>query len=92
MLEEAELRVKQISNQAVHTGASSLAELDDAMRSANLDHEEIVSIEVETYESTFVFDTLIEEARKKERPTGQASDAGSRRNHIELDPLFGDEE
>lgn len=55
MLDEAELRVKQVSERAVRSGSSSLVELDQAMRSAPTgDEPELVTFEVESYESTVV--------------------------------------
>jgi exodeoxyribonuclease VII small subunit len=55
MLDEAELRVKQVSERAVRSGSSGLAELDQAMRNSPLvDAPELVTFEVESYESTVV--------------------------------------
>jgi exodeoxyribonuclease VII small subunit len=55
MLDEAELRVKQVSERAVRSGSSGLAELDQAMRNSPLaDEPELVTFEVESYESAVV--------------------------------------
>ncbi|HEX9988966.1 MAG TPA: exodeoxyribonuclease VII small subunit [Chloroflexia bacterium] len=55
MLDEAELRVKQVSERAVRSGSSGLAELDQAIRNSPLaDEPELVTFEVESYESTVV--------------------------------------
>ncbi|HYO48982.1 MAG TPA: exodeoxyribonuclease VII small subunit [Chloroflexia bacterium] len=55
MLDEAELRVKQVSEGAVRSGSSGLAELDQAMRNSPLaDEPELVTFEVESYESAVV--------------------------------------
>jgi exodeoxyribonuclease VII small subunit len=55
MLDEAELRVKQVSERAARSGSSGLAELDQAMRNSPLaDEPELVTFEVESYESAVV--------------------------------------
>ncbi len=61
MLDEAELRVKQVSERAMRAGSASLADIDRAMRSPlPLDEDEVegdaaapelISFEIETYES-----------------------------------------
>ncbi len=91
MLEEAELRVEQVSERAVRAGSTSLAELDEAMRSANTDEAELVSIEVESYESTFVFDTLIQSPAETGKTNGRAPEASKGRPPV-LDPLFDEED
>ncbi len=92
MLEEAELRVKQISERSMLIGSASLAELDQVMHSVNSDAGELVSIEVETYESTFVFDSLIEEAGKRQGANGQARGTAKSSQPLELDPLFSEDD
>ncbi|HYP41245.1 MAG TPA: exodeoxyribonuclease VII small subunit [Chloroflexia bacterium] len=106
MLDEAELRVKQVSERAVRSGSSGLAELDQAMRNSPLtDEPELVTFEVESYESTVVVATPARSQGLGVR--GQGSDTEetaselpskskieSRKSKIEtyLDPLFDEDD
>src|SRR5262245_7461383 len=56
MLDDAELRVKQVSDRAMRAGSASLADLDQDMRGHALDDDGLVAIEIETFESTLVLD------------------------------------
>lgn len=57
MLEEAELRVQQVSERAHRAGQAAVLDLDTAMRALPMEAEgEVLSFEVETYESTLVFE------------------------------------
>ena len=56
MLDEAELRVKQVSDRALHAGSAALVGIDEVMRGSpamiGLDNGKLV-LEIETYEATF---------------------------------------
>src|SRR5436190_15019513 len=58
MLDDAELRVKQVSDRAMRAGSASLADLDQEMRIQSPDDDGLVAIEIETFESTLVFDEI----------------------------------
>jgi exodeoxyribonuclease VII small subunit len=101
MLEEAELRVKQVSERAMRAGATSLDDLQEVESGAARQGEQIlVPIEIETYEATLYFD---EASTSKEDPT--ADELASREKDAppaqrptlkplleDLDPLFDDED
>ena len=58
MLDQAELRVKQVSERALRAGQAALAELEGGMRNPPpTDEPELVTFEVETFETTLIFDT-----------------------------------
>ncbi len=59
MLEEAELRVKQVGERAMHAGSAAVREAAAPPRSPldlDLDEQEIVGFEIEAFESV-IFDT-----------------------------------
>jgi hypothetical protein len=107
MLDEAELRVKQVSDRAVQAGSASLAGLDEEMRGVPSrigTGEEQLVVEIESYEATFV---QVEQPQAEERNsrtaqvTGQQAKAKSApqggqartlESELELDPLFDDED
>ena len=58
MLDEAELRVKQVSEHAMRAGSASLVDIDESMRGREAPKEpELIAVEIETYESSILFDT-----------------------------------
>ncbi len=57
MLEEAELRVQQVSERALRIGQASVLDIDTAMRVLPAEADgEMLTFEVESYESTLVFE------------------------------------
>ena len=94
MLDEAELRVKQVSERAMRAGSASIVELDVSMRPEPDAEPELVSFEVEAYE-TLVFDAP---SRKREADKQQESPEETRRSQPEripfeeLDPLFDEDD
>jgi exodeoxyribonuclease VII small subunit len=105
MLEEAELRVKQVSDRAVHAGSASLVEIDEEMRGGPAiiggDNGKLV-LEIETYEATFAQLSQPEsaESTKDGAKTSNPRGAGKGNSQLvqpqdlepDLDPLFDDED
>ncbi|MGA7730883.1 MAG: exodeoxyribonuclease VII small subunit [Chloroflexia bacterium] len=100
MLDEAELRVKQVSDRAMRAGSASLVDLDEAIRAVptSLSGEAYV-LEVETYEAT-----IVQGPGTRDQGSGPARagspDQGKPQNARpypqplldELDPLFDEED
>lgn len=100
MLDEAELRVKQVSDKALRAGSAALVDLDEISRGVRASRsDEPVILEIETYESTFVRGTpATDQGRESGAPTpigdkGKGKSAQPRPQPLldELDPLFDDE-
>jgi exodeoxyribonuclease VII small subunit len=97
MLDEAELRVKSVSERAMRAGSVSAAELVAGMRDQPDGEPELVSFEVESYEA-LVFDTVPGKKRGKTGnvppPDGEADKPGTpdKIPFEELDPLFDEDE
>ncbi len=100
MLDEAELRVKQVSDRAMKAGSASLVELDEGMRGAggSLKGEPFL-VEIETYESTTIQRSSPEEhenaqSKSEQAPKGKAPNARPYLQPVmdDLDPLFDDED
>lgn len=86
LLDQAELRVKQVSDRALKAGSAGLADLDLAIRD-NQQHrsDELVAIEIESFETTLVLEDPPAAKRKPAaRPAAQPL-------LDELDPLFDDD-
>jgi exodeoxyribonuclease VII small subunit len=107
MLDEAELRVKQVSERAMRAGSASLVELDEVIRAVpSARNGEAYLLEIETYESTLVEqpdardkgsglrDRGSESSNTRSAGKGQVQDAQPYpQPHLgELDPLFDDED
>jgi exodeoxyribonuclease VII small subunit len=73
MLEEAELRVKQVSERAMRAGnaAARDAAASTAFSPIDLDEPEVLAFEIETFESTILFEPL------DNKPGGRGSGATS---------------
>ena len=100
MLEEAELRVQQVSERAARGGSAAAAELDLAMRARPANEEpELLTFEIETYETTVLI----------EGPVSKGKEASPARNNAPqkqppapaptpsapvrpLDPLFDEDD
>lgn len=104
MLDEAELRVKQVSERALRAGSASLVDLDEVIRALpDARSNEPVILEIETYESTIVMSGQAAESSAQERePEMGGPFAPTRKNKPEprpipkpllddLDPLFDDD-
>jgi exodeoxyribonuclease VII small subunit len=96
MLEEAELRVKQVSDKAMRAGSASVGDLEaDIRNGATIAPEGLVAIEFESFESTL----LIEKPQPTPMPSAEPE---PRRGAVsppskptllnDLDPLFDDED
>jgi exodeoxyribonuclease VII small subunit len=102
MLDEAELRVKQVSERAMKAGAASLSELSQPLAQSNgQEIHGLVAIEIESYESTLDFGDVTSSKQSTARqappsPTPIKPRANQRPSAQplldELDPLFDDED
>jgi exodeoxyribonuclease VII small subunit len=93
MLDEAELRVKQVSERALHAGAISLSEIEAI--GGETEEAQLVSIEVEGYES-LVFDRATSRAEEEPGPTrGKKRTLPGEADKVafeDLDPLFDEDD
>jgi exodeoxyribonuclease VII small subunit len=74
MLEEAELRVKQVSERAMRAGNVAARDVASAISALDVDEPELMAFEVETFESTILFEPLDNRGR------GRSSNAGPGRS------------
>jgi exodeoxyribonuclease VII small subunit len=89
MLDEAELRVKQVSEKAMRAGAASISDIDRTVREGTEQEEpELVSFEIETFESV-LFDST---ANKPSAQKGKPTERSPKPSPDELDPLFGEDD
>ncbi|HKP51625.1 MAG TPA: exodeoxyribonuclease VII small subunit [Chloroflexia bacterium] len=58
MLEEAELRVKQVSERAMRAGNAAARDVASAISALDMDEPELTAFEIETFESTILFEPL----------------------------------
>jgi exodeoxyribonuclease VII small subunit len=105
MLDEAELRVKQVSDRAVHAGSASLVGIDEEMRGGpamiGLDNGTLV-LEIETYEATFAQANEPQDVEgngnrakaSEPRGVGKGNSQQAQPQDLEpdLDPLFDDDD
>lgn len=105
MLDEAELRVKQVSDKALRAGSAGLVELDEVKRGRAV--AEPVVVEIETFVQETVVRAAVPEPDERIKPAapsgtkGAESDGKSQSKSAaqpyaqplldELDPLFDDE-
>jgi hypothetical protein len=101
MLDEAELRVKQVSDKTMKAGAASLSDLSNHDKGDEPVIQGLVAVEIESFESTF---DLIDPPAVKQSAASQSaqpSPAGKSQPAQqpaaqplldELDPLFDDED
>jgi len=97
MLDDAELRVKQVSERAMRAGSASLADLDQEMRLQSSEDDGLVAIEIETFESTLVFDEIpATQSSAGQTPTPKDGKTAHKRAAPslpdDLDPLFDEED
>lgn len=84
MLDEVELRVKQVSDKAMKAGSVALADLDDEMKASSRNGDaELVAIEIESFETTHVFE--------EPAPRKAAIRPGPITMPDDLDPLFDED-
>lgn len=91
LLEEAELRVKQVSDRAMRAGLPGAAGLKQPTQAEASDEDaepELLTFEVETYEGIF-FDAKPQK-RAQPKPPGQSSTQPNQPE--ELDPLFDEDD
>ena len=73
MLEEAELRVQQVSERAARGGSAAAAELDLALRARPADEEpELLTFEIETYETTVLVEGPVVKGKEAAPPASSA--------------------
>lgn len=101
MLEEAELRIKQVSERSLRAGASALQEIDEAMRAAQGKGEpELISFEVETFEGTVFFEAAEEtkglgtrgKAKAPENGKSKLQNPKPKTQPHPFDPLFDEDD
>ena len=74
LLEEAELRVKQVSDRAMRAGNSAAREVASVISALDLSEPELAAFEIETFESTILFEPLDD----REQRRGSARGFGSK--------------
>lgn len=105
MLEEAELRVKQVSERAMRAGNAAARDASSSAISAlGLDEPEVVAFEIETFESTVLFEPLDSKAggrastqdrgfQSEKKPVAPERDKPrTTRPPSILDPLFDEDD
>ncbi|MDQ3930080.1 MAG: exodeoxyribonuclease VII small subunit [Chloroflexota bacterium] len=100
MLEEAELRVQQVSERAARSGSVAAAELDLTMRAMPAEQEpELLTFEIETYETTVLYDEPVTRGKEVTPPPASPSKAATPKKQVPnptsvlpLDPLFDEDD
>lgn len=101
MLEQAELRVQQVSERAMRAGTAAARDLSSNLSALDADQPGLAAIEIETFESTILFEPLEKPSertasgRQSSRTTGadiQRDKPAARKPPSILDPLFDDED
>jgi exodeoxyribonuclease VII small subunit len=102
MLEEAELRVQQVSERAARGGSAAAAELDLALRARPAEEEpELLTFEIETYETTVLIEGPVSKGKeappppssgKRVAPQQQSPAATPPAPNRPLDPLFDEDD
>ena len=97
MLDEAELRVKQVSERAMRAGSAALARMEDDMRGYEHNGDQgLVALEIETFESTLTFDAP--GSKESTTPGPDTPDnkppqrAAAKPIPDDLDPLFDEDD
>ncbi len=96
MLEEAELRVQQVSDRALRAGSAQIVELD-VLRSRD-EEDDLLTFEVESFETAVVFELPVSEAtdRAEGKGRGRSAEKGappkSAAPSAPLDPLFDEDD
>jgi exodeoxyribonuclease VII small subunit len=98
MLDEAELRVKQVSERAMRAGSAALAELDEQAHGFERNGDQgLVAIEIETFESTLRFSDAPAQKQQAGDPEPHTQKKPlarpvARPAPDDLDPLFDEDE
>ena len=104
MLDQAELRVKQVSERALRAGQAALAELEGSMRNpvtslaedSATDEPELVTFELETFETTLIFDAPQEKSPDRRSELATKNPKSGRplghQNPKYTDPLFDEDD
>ena len=99
MLEEAELRVQQVSERAARSGSVAAAELDLALRARPADEEpELLTFEIETYETTVLYEEPTPGGKEATPPASPGKGAAPQKQApnptslLPLDPLFDEDD
>ncbi len=99
MLEEAELRVQQVSERAARSGSVAAAELDLALRARPADEEpELLTFEIETYETTVLYEEPVTPAKGPIAPAAPTKSESTQKQPprpapgLPLDPLFDEDD
>ncbi len=99
MLEEAELRVQQVSERAAKSGSLAAAELDLALRARPADEEpELLTFEIETYETTVLYEEPVRGGKEAAPPSASGKGAAPQKQApgptsvLPLDPLFDEDD
>jgi exodeoxyribonuclease VII small subunit len=105
MLEEAELRVQQVSERAARGGSAAAAELDLALRARPADEEpELLTFEIETYETTVLIEAPTTKGKASSSPASPPKSAATQQQppappapaptspNRPLDPLFDEDD
>ena len=99
MLEEAELRVQQVSERAAKSGSLAAAELDLALRARPADEEpELLTFEIETYETTVLYEEPVRGGKEAAPPSTSGKGAAPQKQApgptsvLPLDPLFDEDD
>ena len=94
MLDQAELRVKQVSERSLRAGQAALAELEGGMRQSPsvADEPELVTFEVETFETTLIFDAPPEKSSNRRGEPAITNPKSKIQNLKYDDPLFDEDD
>jgi exodeoxyribonuclease VII small subunit len=100
MLDQAELRVKQVSERALRAGQAALAELEGSMRNpatsfaevSSAEEPELVTFEVETFETTLIFDAPQENSPARPGEFSATNPKSKTQSQRYTDPLFDEDD
>ena len=90
MLDEAELRVKQVSERAMLEGAAAVSALDSSF-SPSAGDVTLVEVEVERYEAAMLLEGAPDQSGGQKRATARPAAQSSSTLLDELDPLFDED-
>lgn len=90
MLDEAELRVKQVSERAMLEGAAAVSALDSSLSPSTGDVR-LVGVEVERYDAAMLLDAAPDKSGGQKQATPRSAAQSSSMVLEELDPLFDED-
>lgn len=82
LLDEADLRIKQVSAKAARAGSEAMSELDEMMRKSPAS-EEVPVVEMESYERTVILDSGPSAPAKPTPSTANTGNSGAGRAQLE---------